>query len=144
MPSCVSLVLHTCQVCGYRLCQRGYITLLICHVNIHDHVVRKLCDSIGGFHSPQVNVPCLVVIRIAEEETLSFHLSGDPTWSRGQRDMCHYGFSSPHHKLFPCQVLWLLTFGILLNIYNSLNTLNKIWEPFGSMNTKTGENFVSQ
>ena len=36
---------------GHKPCQRGYLTLLICHENTHHHVVRGSCDSIGGFLS---------------------------------------------------------------------------------------------
>ena len=86
---------------GQRSCQRGYVTLLVCHmITIPHHVVRGSCDSIGGFLSPYVpNLLCLVVIDLAEEEMLSsqfvtgLHLI---TWSEG-----HYGWVSliiNHHS----------------------------------------------
>ena len=37
--------------CANRPCQRGYITLLICHVVTHHHAVKRLFYSIGGFFS---------------------------------------------------------------------------------------------
>ena len=37
---------------GHRPCQRRYVTLLTYHVTTSHHVVRGLCDFIGGFLSP--------------------------------------------------------------------------------------------
>lgn len=40
------------KFCGHKPCQRGYITLLICHLNIHDHLGRESYDSTDRFLSP--------------------------------------------------------------------------------------------
>ena len=37
---------------GYRPYQRGYVTLLVCHVTTHHYAVRGSCGSIGRFLSP--------------------------------------------------------------------------------------------
>ena len=57
----------------HRPCQRGCVTLFFCHVTTHHQVVRGSCNSIVGFLSLQVpNLPCLVVIELAEGEIQVF------------------------------------------------------------------------
>ena len=75
LHGCVHLTVshQITKFCGFKPCQREYVTLLICHVTTNHHVVRRSWDSIGGFLSPYVtNQPCLVVIDLAKEEILSF------------------------------------------------------------------------
>ena len=45
---CVHLTIshQLAMFCRHRNCQKGYSSLLICHMNTHEHVVRGSCNSI--------------------------------------------------------------------------------------------------
>ena len=38
---------HPAKFSGHRHCGSGDITVLVCHMTLHDHVVKGLCDLMG-------------------------------------------------------------------------------------------------
>ena len=85
----------------HRPCQRGCVTLLLCHVTTHHQVVRGSCNSIVGFFSRQVpNLPCL------RKERYKFSIF--PVTSRDHVIRRLLWVSCPGHKPSLCQVWWPL------------------------------------
>ena len=106
---CVYLTIshHFAKFRSHRSCQRGYATLLLCHVTTQHHFFRETYESIGRFFKPEAtNLSCWVVKDLTTGEILSFELVTWPhmiTWSESHLT---WRVSFSYHKSPPCQVSW--------------------------------------
>ena len=102
MTSWVALTYHkplTATFCSHRLCQRGHITLLICHVAHitmlpEDHVIPQVGSS-------QRKSP---ICHVWSSQFSMCHMTSHDHMIRGSSDIMGNLIIFPHHKLPPCQV----------------------------------------
>ena len=40
---------HSAKFSGHTYCGCDGVMLLVCHVNLQDHVIKRLCDIISSF-----------------------------------------------------------------------------------------------